>query len=375
MVVNQFQQLRINLISGLNLHYLTSYTYRFRKISHLNYVKLYESIVPHQYACLLIPSLLLLCHFNTEAQTISGKVLDHKTNEPIPYVNIYFNNSYNGTSSDIDGHFELNIGQNPGQDIVVSCMGYKSQLIQDYISGGYYKVYLYPQTYLLKEIVVLADDVSREKMEKVFLEEFLGRTRNAKQCEIENLNDVRLGYDKSSGTLVAFCSKPLIISNKALGYRIKYFLEEFEKSKERTDYLGYSIFEENTSFSKQEIVRIKKRREKAYFGSRMHFFRILWKDELHRSKFNVIDFGQENEANLESSIEVKNPNVKSLFYPDTLKILYTKNRVSYLYFSSIVIFTRKGYFDPEGLYWQGDMAKQRVGDLLPYEYIPTSKNH
>ncbi len=35
-----------------------------------------------------------------------------------------------------------------------------------------------------------------------------------------------------------------------------------------------------------------------------------------------------------------------------------------------VFFDQKGYYDPFAISWDGAMAKQRVGDLLPYEYKP-----
>jgi hypothetical protein len=27
-----------------------------------------------------------------------------------------------------------------------------------------------------------------------------------------------------------------------------------------------------------------------------------------------------------------------------------------------------GYFDPSGISWEGEMARQRIADLLPFEY-------
>jgi len=34
-----------------------------------------------------------------------------------------------------------------------------------------------------------------------------------------------------------------------------------------------------------------------------------------------------------------------------------------------VYFQKNGYFDPLQISFSGDMSKQRIGDLLPYEYI------
>jgi hypothetical protein len=39
-----------------------------------------------------------------------------------------------------------------------------------------------------------------------------------------------------------------------------------------------------------------------------------------------------------------------------------------------VWFTRDGFFDPIGIIWEGEMSKQRIGDLLPFEFIPSESN-
>ena len=328
-----------------------------------------------RYQLLLVCSIFFLIQPDVYAQTISGKVLSSQTNESIPYANVYFNNSFNGSVSDIDGNFVLNISQNPGQDIIVSCVGYQSALIEDHIPGEYYEVYLKPHTYLLDPLLVVADGTSRKKLLKRFLREFLGQTKNAKKCTIENLDDLRLEYD-SSGTLVAFSSKPLIISNKALGYRITYFLDEFKHNKEVMKYGGYSLFEEDTTLSKQEIIQIIERREKAYSGSRMHFFRVLWNDEFHKSKFKLFDARKGEEVRLQDQIHTKNQDVKYLSSPNTLKIVYSISGSSVISLEKTdeLYFTRNGYFDPKGIRWWGRMSKQRMADLLPYEYVPIIKD-
>ena len=33
-----------------------------------------------------------------------------------------------------------------------------------------------------------------------------------------------------------------------------------------------------------------------------------------------------------------------------------------------VCFDKQGYFDPLGISWTGEMARQRIADLLPYDY-------
>ena len=69
--------------------------------------------------------------FYTYAQNqteVVGVVVDKKTSEPIEFVNIYFEDTSNGTVSDSDGYFSL-YTTGKGQNIVVSIVGYDQQII------------------------------------------------------------------------------------------------------------------------------------------------------------------------------------------------------------------------------------------------------
>ncbi|MDF9798168.1 hypothetical protein OKW21_003431 [Catalinimonas alkaloidigena] len=318
---------------------------------------------------LTIAVFMLLISSPVEAQFIFGEVLDHETDSVIAYANIYFNNSFNGTTSDLDGHFKLNISQNRGQDISVSCMGYYSQSIQDFNEGTFYRVYLKPKPNMLKELVIVSDDVAREKKLKMFMNEFLGSSSNAKNCTIENPEDIRLVYFKSTHTLEAYCDAPLKIHNKALGYQITYFLEEFTHSGQRTFYKGTSIFEEDTSLTARNKKKVRIRRRKAYLGSRMHFFRALWADKLEHENFSVRNTLKGNSLSCQEIVASQGQYVKHLSSVVPLSISYAR-RMSYITFyqDKDILFTQNGFFDPDGHYWDGNMAQHRMGDYLPFEY-------
>ncbi len=59
-----------------------------------------------------------------DSQTISGIVKD-ENNEPMAGVNIYFQNSYTGTVSDVNGNFQLTGSFNSGDKIIFSFLGYE----------------------------------------------------------------------------------------------------------------------------------------------------------------------------------------------------------------------------------------------------------
>ena len=57
--------------------------------------------------------------------TISGKVLDKSNGDPLIGVNIVQQGTTNGTISDIDGKFSLNVDRN--STVLISYIGYKAQ--------------------------------------------------------------------------------------------------------------------------------------------------------------------------------------------------------------------------------------------------------
>ena len=82
--------------------------------------------------------IIITQNFNIVAQTVYGQVLDSQTNEPLPFTSVYFNNSYIGTTSDVDGYFKLDVSNNSGQKIIISHVGYYSIELNDYVAGEEY---------------------------------------------------------------------------------------------------------------------------------------------------------------------------------------------------------------------------------------------
>lgn len=73
--------------------------------------------------------LFLLCMLSAQhlqAQTLSGKVFDSKTNEPLVGVGITEEGTRNGTVTDLDGKYTLRISKFPAR-LIFSFVGYKSE--------------------------------------------------------------------------------------------------------------------------------------------------------------------------------------------------------------------------------------------------------
>ena len=92
---------------------------------------------------------LFLLGFYTSAQ-IKGVVKDSLSGEPIPYVNIWVENEAIGTTSEIDGSFQL---ASPSyKNIVFAILGYKKKTLK---ANQTEIVLLNPTIFDLKEMVIL----------------------------------------------------------------------------------------------------------------------------------------------------------------------------------------------------------------------------
>jgi hypothetical protein len=305
------------------------------------------------------------------AQIVSGKVADSESGEPVPYAHVYFSNSGTGTTTDQDGHFKLNISKNKSQSIVTSSMGYESLILDTYSPDKYYLIYLTPKAIQLEEVIIGTEHFSRRKSIRIFKREFLGKTSNARNCTILNSKDLRFSYFKSSKTLEACSYQPLVIYNKALGYRITYYLNEFRHNYSSTFFEGNFLFEEDTTLSPKEKNKVAERRKIAYYGSRMHFIRALWNENLHQTGFEVRDRRDGQPAAYPQLVKTDSSNTKLLNLKSPVSV-YFNGRRTYLDRSenAEVIFTQNGFFSPKGLNWDGSMAAQRMADALPFEYFP-----
>ena len=69
--------------------------------------------------------ILLLCSLSVSAQ-LKGSIVD-SDNQPIPFVNIYIENSYTGTTSNEQGNYELALSKPRTYTIVFQFLGFKTQ--------------------------------------------------------------------------------------------------------------------------------------------------------------------------------------------------------------------------------------------------------
>lgn len=259
--------------------------------------------------------------------------------------------------------------------LTISAIGYFSVTLNNLSAEKPLKIYLEPKMFELNEVVVKDKSHARERKEKltIFRNEFLGTTGNASNCEILNENDIRFIYNADNDTIKAYATKPILINNKALGYKITYYLDKFEYCKQGNSFFfnGNIIFDKDSTTDESKVKYYERKRKNAYIGSRMHFFRALWINDLNSAGFTVRNSANEI-LRYNKMVFQKNDRTKYLKYYGGLGIsLYTKQPTSYIVFlKDEIFFDANGYFDAPGISWEGEMARQRIADLLPFEYTP-----
>jgi len=370
--------------------------------------------------------IIILCIFLAPkfllSQTYSGILIDVDSEIPLANANVFLSGTLTGTTTNKDGFFELNTNGNISVPIVFSFVGYTTRVLSFYELSSDSIVRLKMEVLEIEEINVLSNPGgwSRSRMLQVFKEEFLGTSENAQSCKIENGNDIYLYYNTDTKVLHANSRNPIVIENKMLGYRVYYLLDYFRKSDSTIQFKGYCRFEELNFIKDHRKNNIEQQRGNTYLGSIMHFVRYLNHENLNKNdtvydlevlnqmysyyadsrgllmnwyngnldrtalyskneinniylnkyedKFQLYD--EENNYLSCKNLIIDSEGKKVISFDRIIKIVYLGNlNNSYLLPKSGAIeISENGYYNPEQIRWSGTMSKQRVGDLLPYEY-------
>jgi hypothetical protein len=298
---------------------------------------------------------------------ISGVILEEGSKKPVRNANVYFDGTLNGATSDSTGNFILNLRTATKMRISVSAVGYSPGSLSDYTPGTKVTIYLKARTYELEAVEVVANGgLSRKDKLTIFRREFLGDDDNAWNCDIINEDDIRLTYNMKKNILHAYCDNPIMIRNKNLGYILNFTMESFTYSDDGTFFTGTQFFKEDTSPGDEE--KVERARKNTYQGSRMHFIRSLWNNDLRKNNFRINS--AVNHPIYYENIVVERGNQKFLNPPETLEIIF-KWFKSYLYKNTLgkeIYIDKNGYNDPAGVSWAGVIGDERLATSLPLEY-------
>lgn len=374
-----------------------------------NNLFIFANIMKHTFL-----SIVFFCKiFFLNAQVIQGTVYDSKTREALSGVVIFLDGTSIVTTSDNDGKFLLAVENIINANLVFSHLSYESLVIEKPFEDRREAFFLKEKTNLLNAAVAVAeyDPLSRAEKMKVFKEFFLGESVAAKSCIIRNEDDIMLRYDHPTDILYASVRNPLTIENQHLGYRItadiKYFQvkytytavvspnrntvvpsNQFVATASSFAYSITSFFEDQKPYD----ISLVSRRNQIYVRSRQYFWLSLVNNfALIKSGFKI--YNKSKEVYAEDYFTVMDDPIQKakvvLITPGT-NINRKHNEVSEesIYGvigiraqnkndSEVIFLTNQFSVDPygnvatSGLIYKGDMAHQRVGDMLPQNFIYT----
>lgn len=238
--------------------------------------------------------ILLLLNLSAFAQnaSITGTVTDAESKKRIAGANIFISNTSKGTVSDANGFFALQDIPSGKYELVISNTGYETIVFPFNSNDLPKKLDVQMQIKVKQWETVNVTPFEKDgwtKWGRLFTEAFLGQSANAADCKILNREAIRFRHHKKEGYLEAVADTLLLIENKALGYFIRYQMEAFEYSftNRSVIYGGYPLFEEMDTTRKAKQRRYAKARQKAFYGSPMHFMRSLYYNQLSAQGFEV----------------------------------------------------------------------------------------
>ena len=339
---------------------------------------------------------------------ITGTIIDAVTKNPMQGASVFAENTTTGTASASNGNFSLRL-PNGGYDLVITFTGYETTTKRITTADAENKELVIEVNQKAKEMEDVVIKSSSEvadgwvKYGEFFLDNFIGKTNNSKQCTITNQEVLKFYYYKRKNRLKVLATAPVEIENLALGYKIKYTLDSFvhEYNTEASVYTGSSLFEELPATDTAQITTWEINRQRAYNGSILHFMRSVYNKSLKENGFEI-QFVAKNK-DVDTAIKVSNyygalnynkddstqlvdimpnqPNIAIIYTdeePDPEYLAQNDEKPKDFQLSVISIVPNESldieqngyYFDQNDITITGYWIWDKVADLLPYDYVP-----
>ncbi len=372
--------------------------------------------------------LSLFCGFSfiADAQfVVTGTVLDSATREALTPASVFCQNTTLGTVTNKQGEFSISL-KSGGYDLIFSYTGYQTQTIR-VTENNKLEILLVKEDKSLGEVVLKNSyEVTNgwEKYGDFFTKNFIGSTPNSAQCVLTNPEVLKFFFYKRSNRLKVLATDALQISNKALGYNLRYQLDSFVYfyNTDINIYRGYCLYTEMEGDDSLKKVWATNR-VKTYQGSKLQFMRSYYDstlvedgwivdmlDENNDKKFNKVKEVYDNRYynmfafTRDSMALIPKDSITTdtviyqvltgqmeveIYYPRKISITYVKKRpepeylkkmslplsvpypISYIDIKETIAITENGYYyDQKNWVNQGYWSWKNVADLLPYDYVP-----
>ena len=204
-----------------------------------------------------IMSIFLLVWVNTHSQTytLNGVVKDQIKGHPLPYVNIWITGTPLGTSTNLDGAFEIKIPREwsgPEHTISFSCIGYYSKklpIASLLVSASPLKIHLNPSVTNLSELVIMTKRAKKknEQRARKLVQQALNRIPKNYPKRPYNLNTFYRHYCSENDNYVRLIEAAVDIHSPR---------NDFKKHEIPDERLGFGITQLRRSFDFTENAKI-----------------------------------------------------------------------------------------------------------------------
>jgi hypothetical protein len=343
--------------------------------------------------------------FSQSGYTISGKIIDGETKQPLQAASVFAENTTLGTATNDSGYFSLMLPSG-GYSIVVTFTGYQTETkrVTAADAASEIVIEIKKKEKSLEEFVVKSSSEVENGLSKYgefFMDNFIGNTVNSKQTYIKNKDALRFFYYKKSKRLKVITKAPLEIVNDALGYTIKYQLDSFvhEYNTGVSLYTGYPLFQEMQSTDAAQLEKWNTARKTAYNGSILHFMRSMYQKKLREEGFEIQFIVKNNDKEnaipikdfygaVNYSIDDSSNVVEILLRQKDMAVIYknetspdiyltanpeasSKFQLSVLSFllNEFLVIEQNGfYYDQNDVTITGYWGWEKVADMVPYDF-------
>jgi CarboxypepD_reg-like domain/TonB-dependent Receptor Plug Domain len=342
----------------------------------------------------------------SQGVSITGRIVDSETLEPLPYAHVYIDQTTIGTTSDINGEYIFEHINDGDYKLVFSYVGYElfNKTIKVIGRDVRLSVRLMPQKELLQAVEVKGSkDKEWENQLKQFHRVFFGEKEFANDCKILNPWVLDFTYSKSDKKFKATAIEPLQIENRALGYTVFCTLQDFAFDKKGYVIRGLYKFEEINTKDPKEAQKWTRNRRSAYQGSMRFLFKSIIDKHESQNGFEIFLDQRPNNSELipASFSQDLNKSVFKLNFEDritpagrpgfykitlderieihhTTQFAGTKTYRDVAFPVSWIDF-KKGYIEVsqdgyivnnQDLTTSGELNKNRIASMLPTNYSP-----
>lgn len=336
--------------------------------------------------------------------SIQGRVSNIDTGKSLAGVNVFLSGTKIGTATNLNGKYQLDNIPSGGHRLVISIIGYKRQILEIVTGPNENRVInfeLTPVVYEMPTIYVGNLDKKWKKHLAKFTRLFVGQTEHADSVKI--LNPEVLRFDTNFwGRLRAEALAPLKIENRALGYHITYFLDEFTHNGSRTRWDGEPLYTEMSPKDSVQAAYWQQNRREAFYGSLRHFLLALLHNRTQKEGFilynhrqGVYGFSSRSRYRISGRRLLRKAEesyLRHLSFFGRLEIIYTHDsedkyfvrwqrsyhegprgvQTSYLELNErpVTVDASGEILEPYGATQFGYFAFQRLADATPSEYRP-----